>query len=77
MHAESLESKKFINRNWSCQGGLLIIQEAKLKKFLQAHLKRAIAKETIDPRQGGVGTWSNFCWVCATGILEPLIPHLL
>ena len=23
--------------------------------------------------QGG-GTWVNFCWVCATGLLEPL-PH--
>ena len=23
---------------------------------------------------GAGGTWDNFCWVCAAGLLEPL-PH--
>ena len=26
------------------------------------------------PRGGGVGTWVNFCWVCAAGLSEPQ-PH--
>ena len=26
------------------------------------------------PGGGGGGTWVNYCWVCATGLLEPL-PH--
>ena len=26
---------------------------------------------------GGGGTWVNFCWVCAAGLLEPLLHYSL
>ena len=25
--------------------------------------------------EGGQGTWVNFCWVCATGLSEPIPYH--
>ena len=31
-----------------------------------------ISVQMVSARGGGGGTWVNFCWVCATGLSEPL-----
>ena len=33
--------------------------------------------KSSQPGGGGRGTWVNFCWVCATGLLEPLPKSIL
>ena len=35
---------------------------------------RFVSQMAISPGGGGVGTWVNFCWVCAAGLSEPPYP---
>ena len=62
---------------------MLIFSRSCVKKKQQQQKGHSAVGEANKPNffcrpgRGGGGTWVNFCWVCATGLLEPLSHYSL
>ena len=62
---------------------MLIFSRSCVKKQQQQQKGHSAVGEANKPHLfcrpgvGGGGTWVNFCWVCAAGLLEPLCHYSL